>query len=327
MDDTGVLYLDTTSRILLTGGSGFLGSAVEAELKRKGFTNVMIPRSREFDLRKQDQVQRLVQSYRPTVIIHLAAVVGGIGANQKNPGRFLYENAIMGLLLMEEARALSVNKFVTIGTICEYPKFTPVPFLEDNLWNGYPEETNAPYGLAKKLLLAQGQAYRQQYNMNVIHLLPVNLYGPGDNFDLESSHVIPAMIRKCLDAASTSCDQVVFWGDGTPTREFLFVEEAARAIVLATELYDGTEPVNLGSGMEISMSDLGSLIAELTGFQGSIVWDASRPNGQPRRMLDVQRAKVLFGFESRVSFREGLTKTIQWYRSAARQEVVSGSSN
>jgi GDP-L-fucose synthase len=301
-------------RILVTGGAGFLGQHLVQALRKRGFTEIVVPRRSQYDLTREAAVEQLYREAQPEVVIHLAAVVGGIGANRENPGRFLYENLIMGALLMEYGRRAGVQKFVSVGTICSYPKFTPVPFREEDLWNGYPEETNAPYGLAKKMLLVQGQAYRQQYGFNSIYLLPVNLYGPGGQFDLESSHVIPALIRKCLEAVERGESEIVCWGDGTPTREFLYVEECAEAIVLATEKYDGVDPVNIGAGFEISIKELVELIAELVGFHGRIVWDTTKPNGQPRRMLDTSRAWNLFGFRAKINFREGLLRTIKDYR-------------
>jgi GDP-L-fucose synthase len=300
-------------KILVTGGSGFLGSVVLEKLRARGCQNLIAPRSREVDLREKSQVLSLFERERPEWVLHLAARVGGIGINQKNPGSFFYDNAVMGIQLMEVARQCGVEKFVAVGTICAYPKFTPVPFGEADLWNGYPEETNAPYGLAKKMLLVQGQAYRAQYGFNAIHLLPVNLYGPGDNFDPESSHVIPALIKKCVEARDQGRDFIELWGDGTATREFLYVDDAAEGILLATERYDGGEPVNVGSGEEISIRDLAAAIAQVTGFRGEIKWDRSKPNGQPRRCLDVSRAKSLFGFQATHSLRQGLEKTIAWY--------------
>ena len=280
-----------------------------------------MPRRSDYDLTREGVVEQLYRDVRPQVVIHLAAVVGGIGVNCLNPGRFFYENLVMGSLLMEYARQARVEKFVAIGTICAYPKYTPVPFREEDLWNGYPEETNAPYGLAKKMLLVQGQAYRQQYGFNAIHLLPVNLYGPGDNFDPETSHVIPALIRKCLEAVKRGDPEIVCWGDGTPTREFLYVEDCAEAIVLATERHDEAEPVNLGAGFEISVKGLVELIVEITGFQGRVVWDTSKPSGQPRRSLDTSRAWEAFGFRARTPFREGLERTVAWYRSQLGADV------
>jgi GDP-L-fucose synthase len=301
-------------RITVTGGSGFLGSYVVKKLRERGYRHIFVPRSKDYDLREKEAIVRMYEDSRPDIIIHLAAVVGGIGANREHPGKFFYDNAIMGIQLIEYARRFEVKKFVCVGTVCAYPKYTPVPFKEEDLWNGYPEETNAPYGLAKKMLLVQGQAYRQQYGLNAIYLLPVNLYGPGDNFDLESSHVIPALIRKCVEAIEQEESEIVCWGDGTPTREFLYVEDCAEAIILATERYDGAEPVNIGSGFEISVKELVELIAELTGFKGRIIWDTSKPNGQPRRCLDTSRAWKLFGFQAKTNLREGLRQTIQWYR-------------
>jgi len=303
--------------VVVTGGAGFLGSFVVEELERRGATDVFVPRSAEYDLRRQDAIRGMYEDARPDVLIHLAATVGGIGANRRNPGRFFYDNAIMGIQLIELARQYGVAKLVLIGTVCSYPKFTPVPFSEDDLWNGYPEETNAPYGLAKKMLLVQARAYREQYGLNGIYLIPVNLYGPRDDFDPETSHVIPAIIRKCIEARSRGEGQMTAWGTGTPTREFLYVEDAARGIVLAAERYDEPEPVNLGSGREISIRDLVELIAELTGFAGEIEWDTSRPDGQPRRRLDTSRARREFGFEAGTDFREGLEKTIAWCREHA----------
>jgi GDP-L-fucose synthase len=298
-------------RILVTGGAGFLGQHVVWTLQKRGYNEIMVSRRSQYDLTLEVNVERLYADTKLEVVIHLAAVVGGIGANRANPGRFLYENLVMGTMLMEYARRAGVEKFVGVGTICSYPKLTPVPFREEDLWNGYPEETNAPYGLAKKMLLVQGQAYRQQYGFNAIHLLPVNLYGPGDNFDPQSSHVIPALIRKCLQAIERGEPEIVCWGDGTPTREFLYVEDCAEAIALAAERYDGAEPVNIGAGFEISIKELVELIAELTGFRGRIVWDTSKPNGQPRRCLDTRRAWELFGFRAKTDFREGLRRTIE----------------
>jgi GDP-L-fucose synthase len=272
-----------------------------------------VPRSKEYDLRDQAAIIRLYQEVRPSVVMHLAAVVGGIGANRDNPGRFFYDNAIMGIQLMEYARQFEVAKFVAVGTICAYPKFAPVPFKEEDLWNGYPEETNAPYGLAKKMMLVQAQSYRAQYGFNAIYLLPVNLYGPGDNFDLNTSHVIPALIRKCIEAKERNQEQIVLWGDGSPTREFLYVEDAAEGIISATENYDGEEPVNLGTGREIYIRDLAQMIAEEVGFRGEIVWDSTKPNGQPRRCLDTSRAERFFGFRAKFDLRQGIIQTIAWF--------------
>jgi GDP-L-fucose synthase len=303
----------TSRRVMVTGGNGFLGSAVVNRLRGAGASEIFVPRSSEYDLRTRDGIARALADGKPDLIIHLAAVVGGIGANRENPGRFFYENAIMGIELMEQARLAGVAKFVGVGTVCSYPKFTPVPFREDDLWNGYPEETNAPYGLAKKMLLVQGQAYRDQYGFNAIHLLPVNLYGPGDNFDPASSHVIPALIRKCLEARDRGDAYVEVWGTGTASREFLYVDDAAEGIVLAAERYDDRDPANLGVGAEITIRSLTELIARLTRFEGEIHWDASKPDGQPRRALDTSRARERFGFVAGTSFEDGLRRTIGWY--------------
>ena len=305
-------------RVMVTGGGGFLGGAVVRRLQQAGATEIFIPRSRDFDLRERDGVERALAMGRPDLVIHLAAIVGGIGANRENPGRFFYENAIMGVELMERSRTAGVAKFVQIGTVCSYPKFTPVPFREDDLWSGYPEETNAPYGLAKKMLLVQGQAYRQQYGFDVIHLIPVNLYGPGDNFDPSSSHVIPALIKKCIDARKAALDHIEVWGTGAASREFLYVDDAAEGIVLAAERYDGAEPVNLGVGREITIRQLVELIVSLTGFAGEIRWDPSKPDGQPRRALDTSRAREQFGFVAATDFEEGLRRTIGWYDQITR---------
>ena len=302
-----------SKRVLLTGGNGFLGSFIRQRLEREQPAAIFTPRAFELDLRDASAIRRFLAREKPNLIIHGAAVVGGIGANRLHPGRFFYENAIMGIQLIEEARLAQVAKFVQIGTICAYPKFTPVPFREEELWDGYPEETNAPYGIAKKALLVQLQSYRQEYGFNGIFLLPVNLYGPRDNFDLESSHVIPAMIRKFVEAKARGEGSVTLWGDGSPTREFLYVEDAAEGIVLASERYEKDEPVNLGKGEEISIRSLAQIIKARTGFEGEIVWDATKPNGQPRRMLDVSRAEREFGFKAKTSFEEGLRKTIDWY--------------
>jgi GDP-L-fucose synthase len=301
-------------RILVTGGAGFLGRHVVTRLKEKQPAAVFAPAKAAYDLVQEANIVRLYEETRPNIVIHLAAVVGGIGANRANPGKFFYDNLIMGVQLMEFARRYAVEKFVAVGTICAYPKFTPIPFREEDLWSGYPEETNAPYGLAKKMLLVQADAYRTQYGFNAIYLLPVNLYGPGDNVDPRTSHVIPAMIRKCVEAVRNHSRQIEMWGTGKPTREFLYVEDAAEAIVLATERYNDRQPVNLGSGVEISIKDLAAMICKLTGFDGEIVWDASQPDGQPRRALNVERAEHLFGFRAQTTFEEGLRRTIDWYR-------------
>jgi GDP-L-fucose synthase len=301
-------------KVCVTGGDGFLGSFVQKVLAKRGAEDVFIPLIDDYDLTDKDNIQRMLVDAKPDVIIHLAALAGGIGANRARPAEFFYKNLMMGVPLMHEAWQSGVDKFVAIGTICAYPKFTPIPFQEKNLWDGYPEETNAPYGLAKKMLLVQAQAYREQYGFNAIYLLPVNLYGPRDNFNLETSHVIPALIRKMIDAVDRDDKEVVLWGDGSPTREFFYAGDAARGIVMAAERYHGSEPVNLGAGMEISIKDLALMIAELSGFEGQLAWDTSKPNGQPRRALDTQRAKDYFGFEAEMPFKEGLKTTIKWYR-------------
>jgi GDP-L-fucose synthase len=301
-------------RVLVTGGAGFLGSFVVERLHQLQTAAVFVPRSHDYDLRQRNEIQRVLAEAQPHIVIHLAARVGGIGANRAYPAEFLYDNLMMGTQLFHECWRSGVEKFVAIGTVCAYPKHTPVPFKEEHLWDGYPEETNAPYGLAKKMLLVQSQAYRQQYGFNSIFLLPVNLYGPRDRFDLESSHVIPALIRKCLEAQQRGDDHIVAWGDGSPTREFLYVEDATEGILLAAERYNRSEPVNLGSAYEISIRDLLEMIARLTGFDGRIVWDTSKPNGQPRRKLDTVRAERYFGFRARTPFEEGLRQTVEWYR-------------
>lgn len=315
-------------RVLVTGGAGFLGSFVVKKLQERGCKDIFVPKSKDYDLVQMEAIKRLYKDSKPDIVIHLAARVGGIGANRVNPGKFFYDNLMMGVQLMEVGRHLGVEKFVALGTICAYPKFTPVPFKEENLWNGYPEETNAPYGLAKKMLLVQAQAYRQQYGFNAIYLLPVNLYGPRDNFDPETSHVIPALIRKCIEAkVNAEADQkrisqplpepfITVWGTGKATREFLYVEDCAKAIVLASERYNKPDPVNIGAGFEISIKDLVELIAKLIGFNGEIVWDTSKPDGQPRRVLDISKAEREFGFKTKTKFEEGLRKTIDWYLSS-----------
>ncbi|MDE2028410.1 MAG: GDP-L-fucose synthase [Candidatus Omnitrophica bacterium] len=305
-------------RVVVTGGAGFLGRVVVEQLKTKGCRHITVPRSAQCDLRKTAAIRKLYAQAHPDMIIHLAAVVGGIGANRENPGKFFYDNLMMGVELMEQARQMGIPKFVAIGTICAYPKFCPVPFKEDNIWNGYPEETNAPYGLAKKMLLVQAQAYRQQYGFNAIYLLPVNLYGPGDNFSWDSSHVIPALVRKCVEARKRKDGSITVWGTGRATREFLYVDDAARGVVLASEKYNGPAPVNLGAGFEISIKDLAQLIVKLTNFKGKIIWDSTKPDGQPRRCLDTLRAYKEFGFKAQVSFEVGLKRTIKWYEETVR---------
>ena len=302
------------NRVAVTGGSGFLGSYVVQKLRERGVENIFIPRSRDYDLVRMESVRQMYDDARPDLVIHLAAVVGGIGANRSNPGQYFYDNLMMGAQLMEVARQRGVRKFIATGTICAYPKFTPVPFKEDDIWNGYPEETNAPYGLAKKMMLVQSQSYREQYGYNSIFLLPVNLYGPRDNFDLQSSHVIPALIRKCVEAINTKSDHITCWGTGNVTREFLHADDCAEGILLAAEKYDKSDPVNLGAGFEISIRDLTDKIVSLTGFKGRINWDTTQPDGQPRRCLDTSRAEREFGFRARIGFDEGLRQTIDWYR-------------
>jgi GDP-L-fucose synthase len=302
-------------RVVVTGGAGFLGSVVVAQLREQGCRNIWVPRSQDYDLVQMEAVRRLYDDAAPDIVLHLAARVGGIGANQANAGRFFYDNLMMGTQLMEIGRQRRLEKFVALATICAYPKYTPVPFREEDLWAGYPEETNAPYGLAKKMMLVQAQAYRQQYGFNAIVLFPVNLYGPGDNFDMQTSHVIPALIRKCVEAQAKGEKQVVLWGDGSPSREFLYVDDAARAILLAAEHYNGDEPVNIGTGEEITIQDLAHLIADEVGYKGELVWDTGKPNGQPRRCLDTRRAKQLFGFDAAVRLGTGVQKTIAWFQS------------
>jgi GDP-L-fucose synthase len=314
----------TGKRVVVTGGAGFLGGHLVEMLAARGCRNVFVPRIEEYDLTRLEDIDQMFRQARPEVLIHLAAVVGGIGANRANPGRFFFDNAIMGIQVIDAARRHGVEKTVVLGTICAYPKFTPVPFREDILWDGYPEETNAPYGIAKKVLLVQCQAYREQYGMNAVYLLPVNLYGPRDNFDPETSHVIPSLIRKCVEATEKGLSEIVLWGDGTPTREFLYATDAADGIIAATERYDKPEPVNLGSGWEIPIRDLAGKIADLTGFKGGIVWDTSKPNGQPRRCLDVSRAEREFGFRARTPFDEGLGRTIDWYKATRLPQGPAG---
>lgn len=310
-------------RVVVTGGAGFLGSFVVEQLQAKGCRQVIVPRSRDYDLVHMDAVRRLYADANPDIVIHLAARVGGIGANQANPGRFFYDNLMMGSQLIEVGRQRAIEKFVAIGTICAYPKFAPIPFKEDDIWAGYPEETNAPYGLAKKMMLVQSQAYRQQYGFNSIILFPVNLYGPRDNFDLQTSHVIPALIRKCVEAKEGKTSEIVLWGDGTPTREFLYVEDAAEGILLAAEQYNHPQPLNLGTGEEIAIRALATMIAAEIGYEGRIRWDTTKPNGQPRRCLDVSRIKQAIGFQAKHALRDGLRKTIHWYHanSDALREV------
>ena len=300
-------------RVTVTGGAGFLGRRVVGKLKERGCETIFVPLLEDYNLVRVEDIRRMYDAARPDIVIHLAAVVGGIGANREHPGKFFYENLMMGVQLMEEGRLRGIEKFVAIGTVCAYPKFTPVPFREENLWNGYPEETNAPYGLAKKMLLVQSQAYRKEYGFNSIFLLPVNLYGPGDNFDPASSHVIPALIKKCVEAVENGDDQILVWGTGKASREFLHVEDAAEGILLATEFYNDSEPVNLGAAFEITIAELVKIIVALTGFEGKIFWDTSKPDGQPRRRLDTSRAKTLFGFRARAPFGEGLEETVSWY--------------
>jgi GDP-L-fucose synthase len=300
-------------RIVVTGGAGFLGYYICQKLKERGCANILIPKIEDYDLVKLSDIKKMHDNMKPDIVIHLAAVVGGIGANREHPGKFFYENLMMGVQLIEEGRLRNLEKFVAIGTICAYPKFTPVPFKEDDLWGGYPEETNAPYGLAKKMLLVQSQAYRQEYGFNSIFLLPVNLYGPGDNFNPASSHVIPALIKKCVDATNNGDKFIECWGTGKASREFIYADDAAEGILLATEKYNGIEPVNIGAGFEITIKDLVEKIVKLTGFKGEVCWDATKPDGQPRRCLDTNKAKNLFGFEVKTSFDEGLKATIEWY--------------
>lgn len=310
-------------RITVTGGAGFLGSHVVDRLKKLGATDLFVPRSSEYDLRNLDEIRRMLRDASPDLLIHLAAHVGGIGANRAHPAEFLYDNLIMGLQVVHECWRMGVGKLVIVGTVCAYPKFAPIPFREEDLWNGYPEETNAPYGLAKKMLLVQSQAYRQQYQFNSIYLLPVNLYGPRDDFSLETSHVIPALIRKCVEAKRRGDDHIEVWGTGSATREFLYVEDAANAVALASEHYDESCPVNVGTGTEISIRDLAHLISSLTGFDGRIIWDGSKPNGQPRRCLDTEKAQRLFGFKATTTLAEGLKRTIDWYLKNTERKITN----
>ena len=303
-----------SKRVVVTGGAGFLGSVLCRKLKQRGCQNVLVPLIEEYDLTSEDIVVKMYEDMQPDMVIHLAALVGGIGANRDNPGLFFYANMVMGLHLIEHARKFGIEKFVQVGTICAYPKFTPVPFREQDLWNGYPEETNAPYGIAKKALLVMCQSYRAQYGFNGIYLLPVNLYGPGDNFNPSSSHVIPALIKKCIDAVDNGDEEVICWGTGSASREFIYVDDAAEGLLLAAEFYNDPEPVNIGAGFEITIRDLAEKIAKLSGFKGRLVWDDTKPDGQPRRSLDTSRAKEAFGFEAKTSFNEGLKKTIEWYK-------------
>jgi len=312
LEDLGVINL-ADKRIVVTGGAGFLGSFLVERLRLRGVKEVFVPRSKDYDLIKESDIKRMLSDMKPDIVIHLAAVVGGIGANREHPGEFFYSNLMMGTQLMEQCRLANVEKFVAIGTICAYPKFTPVPFKEEDIWEGYPEETNAPYGLAKKMMLVQSQAYREQYGFNSIYLLPVNLYGPRDNFNPNSSHVIPAIIKKCVDAKRANLDSITAWGTGKATREFLYADDCAEAIIHATERYEKSEPVNIGAGFEITTKELTELIVELTGFKGEIKWDSSKPDGQPRRCLDVTKAEKELGFKAKIDFREGLKKTIEWY--------------
>lgn len=307
-------------RVVVTGGAGFLGRHVVKRLSERGCRHIFVPRSRRYDLTSAKRVRALYRDARPDIVVHLAAVVGGIGANQANPGKYFYDNLIMGAQLIEYGRCFGLNKFVAVGTVCSYPKYCPVPFREEDIWNGYPEETNAPYGLAKKMMLVQSQAYRQQYGFNAIFLLPANLYGPGDNFDPATSHVIPALIRKCRTAVDQGLDSITLWGDGTASREFLYVEDAAEGILLAAEHYDGSEPVNLGTGQEVAIKDLAAMICQATGFAGEVEWDAARPNGQPRRALDTSRALAKFGFAARTPLADGLASTVEWYDRHVRKQ-------
>jgi len=310
-------------RVVVTGGAGFLGGYVTERLQKRGCKNILVPKIEDYDLVSINDINRMYDDMKPDIVIHLAAVVGGIGANREHPGEFFYKNLMMGVQLIEQGRLRNIEKFVAIGTVCAYPKFTPVPFKEENIWNGYPEETNAPYGLAKKMLLVQSQSYRAEYGFNSIFLLPVNLYGPGDNFDPASSHVIPALIKKCVDAIDSGADYIDCWGTGSASREFIYVADAAEGILLATEHYNGPEPVNIGAGFEITIKELAEKIVELTGFTGEIRWDSSKPDGQPRRRLDVSKANKYFGFKAKTPFDEGLKMTIDWYRKHKNEYRIS----
>ena len=310
-------------RVVVTGGAGFLGGYVTEGLRKRGCKNILVPKIEDYDLVNIDDIVRMYEDMKPDIVIHLAAVVGGIGANRERPGEFFYKNLMMGVQLIEQGRLRNIEKFVAIGTVCAYPKFTPVPFKEENIWNGYPEETNAPYGLAKKMLLVQSQSYRAEYGFNSIFLLPVNLYGPGDNFNPASSHVIPALIKKCVDAIDSGADYIDCWGTGSASREFIYVADAAEGILLATEHYNGPEPVNIGAGFEITIKELAEKIVELTGFTGEIRWDSSKPDGQPRRRLDVSKANKYFGFKAKTPFDEGLKMTIDWYRKHKNEYRIS----
>jgi len=310
-------------RVVVTGGAGFLGGYIVEGLQKRGCKNILVPKIEDYDMVRMNDVVRMYEDMEPDIVIHLAAVVGGIGANREHPGEFFYKNLMMGIQLIEQGRIHNIQKFVAVGTVCAYPKFTPVPFKEEDLWNGYPEETNAPYGLAKKMLLVQSQAYRAEYGFNSTFLLPVNLYGPGDNFDPKSSHVIPALIKKCVDAVESDADYIDCWGTGAPSREFIYVADAAEGILLATEHYNGAEPVNIGAGFEITIKELAEKIAKITGFKGEIRWDSSKPDGQPRRCLDISRAKKLFGFEAETDFGKGLKATIKWYRENTHEDLMT----
>ncbi len=312
----------STKRILVTGGAGFLGKYVVNKLKERGYREIFVPRSKDYNLVEMEPVKRLYRDAKPDIVIHLAARVGGIGETSKKPGEFFYENLMMGVQMMEQGRVFEIEKFVAIGTVCAYPKNIPVPFTEEDLWDGYPEETNAPYGIAKKMTLVQAQAYRQQYGFNAIYLLPVNLYGPGDNFDPETSHAVSALIKKCVDAIEAGANEITVWGTGKPTREYLYIEDAAEGIILATENYNKPEPINLGSGFDISIKELANLVAKLAGFQGEIVWDTTKPDGQPKRLFDTSKAGKEFGFKAKTGFEEGLKKTVEWYKEQRHKGLI-----